>query len=63
MAMKRRKQVQTSVKALIISTLSSLVAATAITIGVGMYWWVWAIWAVLACGTVALVVDDRRQDT
>jgi hypothetical protein len=51
------------VKALIISTLSSLVAATAITIGVGMYWWVWAIWAVLACGTVALVVDDRRQDT
>ena len=54
---------QTSVKALMVSTLSGLVAAIAITIGIGMYWWVWAIWAVLASGTVALVVDDRQQDT
>ncbi|WP_158101822.1 hypothetical protein [Streptomyces swartbergensis] len=52
---------RTSVKALIVSTLSSLVAAIAITIGVGTYWWLWAIWAALAAGTVALVVDGRRQ--
>jgi hypothetical protein len=53
--------VRTSLKALIVSTLSSLVAAIAVTIGVGTYWWLWAAWAVLAAGTVALVVDDRRQ--
>jgi hypothetical protein len=53
--------VRTPLKALIVCTLSSLVATLTVTVGVGTYWWVWAIWSVLAVGAVALVVEDRRR--
>ncbi|WP_202551655.1 hypothetical protein [Streptomyces sp. SID8352] len=49
-----------SLKRLIVCTVSSLVAAVAITVGVGAYWWVWTVWVVLAAATVWLVVQDRR---
>ncbi|WP_338693695.1 hypothetical protein V2W30_03965 [Streptomyces sp. Q6] len=54
----------TSVKALVVSTTSSLIAAVAVTTaGIGPAWAWWTAWAILAVGTVAVVVADRRQST
>lgn len=57
-------QVPTSLKALAVSTTSSLAAVVMATITAGpqaTLWVMWACWAALAVITVALSVADRRQ--
>ncbi|MFF7871938.1 hypothetical protein ACFZCT_36630 [Streptomyces qaidamensis] len=54
----------TSLKALAVSTTSSLVAVVMVTVTAGpqiVLSIMWAYWAALAVTTVALVVADRRQ--
>ncbi|AXE88959.1 hypothetical protein [Streptomyces sp. Go-475] len=53
-----------SLKALSVSTLSSLVAVVACTIAVGLrpvVWAMWGSWIVITVTTVTLLISDRRQ--
>ncbi|MFI8351271.1 hypothetical protein [Streptomyces sp. NPDC085596] len=55
---------RTSLKANIACTTASLAAAIALTAGLNLgawLWLVWGLWLLLAAGTVALVVNDRRN--
>lgn len=52
----------TPTRALLVSTLSSLVAVAAVTVATGAPPWLWPSWAALAGATLIVAVVDSRSD-